>query len=241
MWLIFVLTVLWTGYPEVFGSIASTLSIPFFIAAIGIIMRGGAYALRSGTRAARAARRVDAVVGRLVDSHAVGAGTDRRRHRRRARSRWATPPETWSRAGSTRLSIAIGVIAVAFCAYLAAVFLAPTPRATATPELERRSDPGAGRGRGRRRRRRGRAARAAQRRAAPLPRAAVRAGAAGAYRVGAGRGGDHGAGVPAPVRAGPLQRRPGGGRGDRRLGARAGARTAARASPSNRPRRRATR
>jgi cytochrome bd ubiquinol oxidase subunit II len=48
VWLIFVLTVVWTAYPEAFGAIASTLSIPLFIAAVGIIFRGGAYALRAG-------------------------------------------------------------------------------------------------------------------------------------------------------------------------------------------------
>ena len=36
VWLIFVLTVVWTAYPTAFGSIASTLSIPLFIAAVGI-------------------------------------------------------------------------------------------------------------------------------------------------------------------------------------------------------------
>src|SRR5579862_4362406 len=40
VWLIFVLTVFWTAYPAAFGSIASTLAIPLFIAAIGIIFRG---------------------------------------------------------------------------------------------------------------------------------------------------------------------------------------------------------
>src|SRR4029077_17627199 len=49
VWLIFVLTVVWTAYPIAFGSIASTLSIPLFIAGIGIVLRGGTYALRSGT------------------------------------------------------------------------------------------------------------------------------------------------------------------------------------------------
>ena len=48
VWLIFVLTVVWTAYPAAFGSIASTLCVPLFIAAIGIILRGAAYALRAG-------------------------------------------------------------------------------------------------------------------------------------------------------------------------------------------------
>src|SRR3954470_12601540 len=47
VWLIFVLTVLWTGFPEVFASVASTLAIPLFIAALGIIFRGATYALRA--------------------------------------------------------------------------------------------------------------------------------------------------------------------------------------------------
>jgi len=56
VWLIFVLTVVWTAYPAAFGSLASTLSVPLFIAGVGIVLRGGAYALRAGTRtAARAA------------------------------------------------------------------------------------------------------------------------------------------------------------------------------------------
>jgi cytochrome bd ubiquinol oxidase subunit II len=42
-----VLTVAWTCYPVAFGSIVSTLAVPLLIAAIGIIVRGTAYALRS--------------------------------------------------------------------------------------------------------------------------------------------------------------------------------------------------
>src|SRR6478752_1426723 len=54
VWLIFVLVVCWTAYPTVFGSIMSTLAVPLFIAAVGIIMRGTAYALRSGAPVDRA-------------------------------------------------------------------------------------------------------------------------------------------------------------------------------------------
>src|SRR5437867_689447 len=46
VWLIFVIVVAWTAYPRAFASIASTLSIPLFVAAIGIVLRGAAYALR---------------------------------------------------------------------------------------------------------------------------------------------------------------------------------------------------
>src|SRR5438552_1854725 len=47
VWLIFVIVVAWTAYPTVLASIASTLSIPLFVAAVGIILRGTAYALRA--------------------------------------------------------------------------------------------------------------------------------------------------------------------------------------------------
>jgi cytochrome d ubiquinol oxidase subunit II len=46
VWLVFVLVVCWTAYPTAFGSITSTLAIPLFIAAVGIILRGSSYALR---------------------------------------------------------------------------------------------------------------------------------------------------------------------------------------------------
>ncbi len=49
VWLIFVLTVTWTAYPAAFGSLASTLCVALFVAGLGIIVRGAAYALRSGT------------------------------------------------------------------------------------------------------------------------------------------------------------------------------------------------
>src|SRR3954470_3356232 len=48
VWILFVLTVAWPAYPEAFASIASTLSVPLFLAGIGIIFRGASYALRAG-------------------------------------------------------------------------------------------------------------------------------------------------------------------------------------------------
>src|SRR5438105_11637177 len=59
VWLIFVLVVCWTAYPRAFGSITSTLAVPLFIAGIGIVLRGTAYALRSGTETAREQRIVE--------------------------------------------------------------------------------------------------------------------------------------------------------------------------------------
>ena len=36
VWLIFVLVMAWTCYPEAFGSIVSTLTIPLFVAGVGV-------------------------------------------------------------------------------------------------------------------------------------------------------------------------------------------------------------
>jgi cytochrome bd ubiquinol oxidase subunit II len=122
VWLIFVITVLWTAYPHVFASIASTLSIPFFLAAIGIILRGGAYALRPGTRTAREQRTVETVLSvssilaPLALGMAVGAIAGGRVPVGNAAGDMVT--SWWN-----PLSVTIGLIAVAFSAYLAAVFL----------------------------------------------------------------------------------------------------------------------
>ena len=75
VWLIFVLVVCWTGYPTAFGSIMSTLAVPLFIAAVGIILRGTAYALRVGTGTVGELRAVDLVfaLSSIIVPFAFGA------------------------------------------------------------------------------------------------------------------------------------------------------------------------
>jgi cytochrome d ubiquinol oxidase subunit II len=130
VWLIFVLTVTWTAYPSAFASIASTLSIPLFIAAIGIVMRGAAYALRAGASNARERRRVDLVfaLSSVITPFALGTIIGGIASRRvpvgnaagAMFSSWLNPT-----------SIMVGVLAVTTSAYLAAVFLAADARRVA--------------------------------------------------------------------------------------------------------------
>jgi len=47
VWLIFVLVLLWTGFPPVFAAVASTAYIPLTLAALGIIGRGAGFAFRN--------------------------------------------------------------------------------------------------------------------------------------------------------------------------------------------------
>src|ERR671910_3632893 len=61
VWLIFILVIAWTAFPVAFGSLFSTLSVPLFLAALGIIFRGAAFALRGQAATIREARTLGAI------------------------------------------------------------------------------------------------------------------------------------------------------------------------------------
>ena len=127
VWLIFVLVIAWTAFPVAFGSIMSTLSIPLFLAAIGVIFRGAAFALRGQAATINEARVLGAVFalssvlipyflgaalggiasGRVPVGNASGDLIDS----------WVNPTSTL-----------IGILGVATGAYLAAVYLAGDAR-----------------------------------------------------------------------------------------------------------------
>ena len=136
VWLIFVLTVAWTCYPVAFGSIASTLAIPLLIAAIGIIFRGTAYALRSqferseerGVRLAESLFALSSVLTPFALATVIGAIATGRVPVGNARGDLVT---SWLNP----VSILAGVLAVAFSGYLAAVYLAADARRLAERSL----------------------------------------------------------------------------------------------------------
>ena len=136
VWLIFVLTVFWTAYPTAFGSIASTLAIPLFLAGIGIVFRGAAYALRVGASTPRELGVIDTVfsLSSILTPFALGAmvggiATGRVPVGNAAGDRFSS----W--LSST--SILVGILAVATSAYLAAVYLAADGARRNERELER--------------------------------------------------------------------------------------------------------
>jgi cytochrome d ubiquinol oxidase subunit II len=137
VWLIFVITVVWTAYPVAFGSIASTLSIPLFIAAVGIIFRGTAYALRSGASTARERRTIDTAfaLSSILTPFALGAAAGGIASLRVPVGNAAGDPWT---SWLNPTSILIGVLAVVTAAYLAAVFLCADAARLGDPELERK-------------------------------------------------------------------------------------------------------
>jgi cytochrome bd ubiquinol oxidase subunit II len=123
VWLIFVLVICWTTYPEVFASIFSTLTVPLFIAAIGIILRGTAYAIHAGTAREIERRAVDRIfsissvltpfaLGTVVGAIAFG--------RVPVGNAQGDLVSSWLNASS----FVIGFLAVATGAYVAAVYLA---------------------------------------------------------------------------------------------------------------------
>ena len=134
VWLIFVITVAWTAYPVFVGSVASTLAVPFVIAALGIIVRGASYALRSAASTSREFRMVDGAfaVASLVTPFALGTMAGAIAAERVPVGNAAGGLfSSWTGA----VPILIGVLAVMFSAYLAAVYLAADAARHSNPEL----------------------------------------------------------------------------------------------------------
>ena len=120
VWLIFVLVILWTGFPEAFGAVMSTVYIPLALAAVGIVLRGSGFAFRKSIhgeaeRAAGAAFAISSlltpffmgtVVGAVASGEVPAAGN-------------GDPLTSWTGV----LPLVTGVLFVVAGAYLAAVFL----------------------------------------------------------------------------------------------------------------------
>jgi cytochrome d ubiquinol oxidase subunit II len=135
VWLIFVLTVTWTAYPAFVGSMASTLAAAFFIAGLGIILRGATYALRPGLSGGRRLVLLEGVfaLASLVTPFALGAAAGAIAAER------VPVGNAAGRVFSSWLnftSVLIGVLAVAFSVYLAAVYLAADAARRGEGELE---------------------------------------------------------------------------------------------------------
>jgi cytochrome bd ubiquinol oxidase subunit II len=134
VWLIFILVVLWTAFPEAFAAIMSTLYVPLALAAVGIVLRGAGFAFRKSIRSLGARRAMGAAfalssvltpffMGTVVG--AVASGNVPKEGGGDAFSSWTEP-----------LPLLTGAIFVASGAYLAAVFLISDARRVGNAELE---------------------------------------------------------------------------------------------------------
>ncbi|HET8592894.1 MAG TPA: cytochrome d ubiquinol oxidase subunit II [Solirubrobacterales bacterium] len=134
VWLIVVLVVMWTCFPSAFGPLMETLYVPLFLAGVGIIFRGAAFAVRGEAATISEARALGATFALssvltpfflgcalgAVASGQVPAGGDP-----------SAPFESWTSA----TSIFAGLMAVAVGAYTAAVFLAGDAVRAGLPDL----------------------------------------------------------------------------------------------------------
>jgi cytochrome d ubiquinol oxidase subunit II len=136
VWLIFVLVVLWTAFSEAFGSIFSTLFIPLSLAALGIVLRGSGFAFQRTARtqtARNVAERLFGLSSLLTPffmGTVVGAIASGRVPVGNAQGDAVT---SWLNG----VSILIGLLFVATCAYIAAVFLVSDARRANAADLER--------------------------------------------------------------------------------------------------------
>ena len=135
VWLIFVLVIAWTAFPVAFGAIFTTLAVPLFLAALGIILRGTAYALRGQAATIREARALGATfaLSSVLVPFCFGTVLGGIASGRVRVHDPASDVDAWLNA----TSIAIGVLAVLSGAYVAAVFLAGDARRAELPDLER--------------------------------------------------------------------------------------------------------
>ncbi len=134
VWLIFILVVLWTAFPDAFGALMSTLYVPLTLAAVGIVLRGAGFAFRKSIRSLEARRAMGAAfalssvltpffMGTVVG--AVAAGNVPAEGNGDAFSSWLEP-----------LPLLTGALFVATGAYLAAVFLVSDARRSRDVEME---------------------------------------------------------------------------------------------------------
>lgn len=123
IWLIFALVICWTCFPIAFGSIGLTLYLPLFFAAVGIIFRGASFAFREemttiprrrffgaifATSSVITPFFLGAVIGAIASGQVPEGGDS------------SIPISSWTNA----TSIFAGFVAIAFGAFLAAVYLA---------------------------------------------------------------------------------------------------------------------
>jgi cytochrome d ubiquinol oxidase subunit II len=137
VWLIFILVLLWTCFPVAFGSMMSTLYVPLFLAALGIIFRGTAFALRGQAATINEARTLGAMfaLSSVLVPFCLGAAVGAIASGRVPVGNAAGEPfSSWLNA----TSITIGLLSVLTGALLAAVYMAADSRRTGSlRDLER--------------------------------------------------------------------------------------------------------
>ena len=133
VWLIFVLVIMWTCFPRAFGPVMETLYVPLFLASVGIILRGAAFALRGEAATISEARALGATfaLSSVLTPFFLGAAVGAVASGQVSLDGSAGEISSWTNA----TSLLAGGLAVLNGAYLAAVFLAADAQRSGFPDL----------------------------------------------------------------------------------------------------------
>ena len=136
VWLIFVLVVLWTAFSSAFAAIFSTLFIPLSLAALGIVLRGAGFAFHKTARRLRGRELATRLFGlsSLLTPFFMGTVAGAVAGGRVPVGNAAGDEVT---SWLNPLSIIVGALFVATCAYLAAVFLVSEAHRAGAADLQR--------------------------------------------------------------------------------------------------------
>lgn len=135
VWLVFVLVVTWTGFPRLFEAVLSTAWIALTLAALSIVLRGAAFAIRKPAHQAARRRRLSVVFGLasviapfLFAAPLGGVASGRIPPGNAAGDRWSS----WLNP----TSVLFGILAVLGSALIGAVFLANDSRRFGSADME---------------------------------------------------------------------------------------------------------
>ena len=133
VWLIYVLVIWWTAFPETFATAMSTLILPMLFALLGIVLRGGSFAFRKYAATLGQASLFGAVfaISSLITPFFLGAAAGAI-----ASGRVPTTGrgDLWT-SWLNPTSVFGGVIAVGSCAFLAGTFLCADARRSGQKHL----------------------------------------------------------------------------------------------------------
>jgi cytochrome d ubiquinol oxidase subunit II len=126
VWLIFVLIVLWTGFPHGFAAICRIACVPLALALVGIVFRGAAYAFRSTMSGLPQQRRAWETVFALASTAApffLGCTIGCLASEQPSINSHGQFSGNWLTGWISVESLFFGCFAVGICSFLASVFL----------------------------------------------------------------------------------------------------------------------
>ncbi|MFF5012947.1 cytochrome d ubiquinol oxidase subunit II [Streptomyces sp. NPDC001165] len=133
VWLIFVLVIMWTGFPVFFQRVFTAMWLPLALAAVGTVLRGAGFALRKPLTRLAGRRLYGAIfaVASLLTPFFLGTAAGGV-----ASGRVTAAATASTDAWANPTSLLFGLLAIAATALLGAVFLAADARRFSAPDLD---------------------------------------------------------------------------------------------------------